>query len=445
MNERDQNSSGLRTAASLAGFANSVRKIAKAAAQYGIKGAAAAAVREAAPLIVKIVIGVVIFLIVTSMLIFAAIPNIFFGYENTGTEEIKEMNGKAATLGGVYMSLEDFERTEIDAIVTGIVSEYERQGVDIDSIDVTGSFSEDDLLWMIAINSVAYKQDLNVMTAEHIRQLCRAKLSRNIFDLITGDSGVALEVEFEPLDPEVMMDELGFDDEAKTWVRALYETLSESDALNTYAGKFAPSAPSYSGVAWDGGYERGDGDSYDNTIDVSGFISPDTKNNLDLAAYAVQAWENGWGYVWGTFGGVLTESMFAYKLQQYPEGVGNYADFIRENWLGRRTSDCMGLVKGYGWLDASDGTIKYATNGMPDFSADQMYRVAVSLGAEHGAMEDIPEIPGLVLWMDGHTGVYVGNGYAIEAIGTKYGVVRTEIENRGWKAWYEIPYITYLD
>ena len=45
MNERDQNSSGLRTAASLAGFANSVRKIAKAAAQYGIKGAAAAAVR----------------------------------------------------------------------------------------------------------------------------------------------------------------------------------------------------------------------------------------------------------------------------------------------------------------------------------------------------------------------------------------------------------------
>ncbi len=96
-------------------------------------------------------------------------------------------------------------------------------------------------------------------------------------------------MKFEALDPEAMMDELGFDDEAKTWVRALYETLSESDALNIYSDKFAPYVPSYSGVTWDGGYERGDGD-YDNTIDVSVFVSPDTKNNLDLAAYAVQAW-----------------------------------------------------------------------------------------------------------------------------------------------------------
>ncbi len=434
----------MQTAANVAGFANSVRKIAQAAAHYGIKGAAVAAVKEAAPLIVKVVIGVVIFLIVTSMLIFAAIPNIFFGYENTATDDIKEMNNKAAALGGVYMSLEDFERTEIDAIVTSITSEYERQGVVIDSIDVSSSFTEEDLLWMIAINSVAYQQDLNVMTAEHIRQLCRTKLDYNIFGLITGDSDVTLELKFEALDPETMMDELGFDDEAKTWVRALYETLSESDALNIYSDKFAPYIPSYSGVTWDGGYERGDGD-YDNTIDVSIFISPDTKNNLDLAAYAVQAWENGWGYVWGTFGSVLTQSLFDYKLQQYPDGVGNYADFIRENWLGRRTTDCMGLVKGYGWLDGSDGTIKYGTNGMPDFSADQMYNVAVSLGAEHGTMENIPEIPGLVLWMNGHTGVYIGGGYAVEAMGTKYGVVRTEIANRGWKAWYEIPYITYLD
>lgn len=444
MSERDQNSSGLRTAANVAGFANSVRKIAMAAAQYGIKGAAVAAVKEAAPLIVKVVVGVIIFLIVTSMLIFAAIPNIFFGYENTDTDDIKEMNNKVAALGGVYMSLEDFERTEIDAIVTSITSEYERQGVEISSIDVSSSFTEDDLQWMISINSVAYQQDLNVMTAEHVRQLCRTKLDYNIFGLITGDSDVTLEVKFESLDHEAMMDELGFDDEAKTWVRALYETLSESDALNVYADKFTPFVPSYSGVTWDGGYERGDSD-YDNTIDVSVFISPDTKNNLDLAAYAVQAWENGWGYVWGTFGSVLTQSLFDYKLQQYPDGVGNYADFIRENWLGRRTTDCMGLVKGYGWLDASDGTIKYATNGMPDFSADQMYRVAVSLGAENGTMEDIPEIPGLVLWMNGHTGVYIGGGYAVEAMGTKYGVVRTEIANRGWKAWYEIPYITYLD
>ena len=102
-------------------------------------------------------------------------------------------------------------------------------------------------------------------------------------------------------------------------------------------------------------------------------------------------------------------------------------------------------MKGYGWLDASDGTIKYATNGMPDYAADQMYRAAVGAGADNGTMANIPEIPGLVLWMEGHTGVYIGNGYAVEAMGTRYGVVRTEIANRGWQAWYKIPYITYLD
>ena len=67
--------------------------------------------------------------------------------------------------------------------------------------------------------------------------------------------------------------------------------------------------------------------------------------------YAIHAWESGWGYVWGTYGSVLTDSLFAYKLEQYPDGVGSYADFIRANWLGGRTTDCVGLIKGYGWLN----------------------------------------------------------------------------------------------
>ena len=111
--------------------------------------------------------------------------------------------------------------------------------------------------------------------------------------------------------------------------------LFESDALNEYADYFESYKPDYSGDgSWSGEVEHGT--SYGNEIDISGFVSPGTKNNLDLAACAIQAWENNWGYVWGTYGNVLTESLFDYKLQQYPEGVGDYEDFIRENWLGRR-------------------------------------------------------------------------------------------------------------
>ncbi len=144
----------------------------------------------------------------------------------------------------------------------------------------------------------------------------------------------------------------------------------------------------------------------------------------------------------GTFGTVLTESMLQYKLEQYPD-IGASEAFIREHWLGRRTTDCVGLLKGYGWLNPDTLTIGYNTNGMPDYTADQMYASAKENGTEYGGMDTMPDIVGLGLWKQGHWGVYVGNGYAIEAMGTQYGVVRTKVEGRGWQGWCKIPYIQY--
>lgn len=191
------------------------------------------------------------------------------------------------------------------------------------------------------------------------------------------------------------------------------------------------------GGSYTGGVEYGS--DFSNEIDVSVLRDPDTKNADDLVAYAIRAWQCGWGYVWGTFGGVLTEDAFASKLAQYPEALTTQADFIRSTWVGRRTTDCVGLIKSYGWLDAETATILYNTNGMPDISANEMYHRA----AESGDIGTIPEIPGIAVWHDGHIGVYVGGGYVIEAMGTRYGVVRTELEGRGWTHWLKIPYIEY--
>ena len=192
------------------------------------------------------------------------------------------------------------------------------------------------------------------------------------------------------------------------------------------------------GDAFSGAYLRGDGVSIE--LDVSAFIDLSRKNNLDLVTYVSHAWESGWGYVWGTYGSVLTESLFAYKLEQYPDGVGNYEDFIRENWLGRRTTDCVGLIKGYGWLDPASLSIGYGTNGMPDIGADGMYNSA----SVKGDISTMPDTPGLAVWHSGHIGVYIGNGEVIEAMGTKYGVVKTQLSERNWTAWLEIPYISYI-
>ncbi len=45
----------------------------------------------------------------------------------------------------------------------------------------------------------------------------------------------------------------------------------------------------------------------------------------------------------------------------------------------------------------------------------------------------------------GHVGVYVGNGKVIEARGHKYGVVETNLVDRGWKQWGKLDWIDYVD
>ena len=191
------------------------------------------------------------------------------------------------------------------------------------------------------------------------------------------------------------------------------------------------------GISLTGDIQRGTGSSTD--IDISHFTDPTTKNAHDLAAYAVQAWENGWGYVWGTYGRVLTDELLSAKLTQYPDNVGAYEEFIRDNWLGRRTTDCCGLIKSYGWLNTETMTFSYQSNGVVDTGANGMYRSA----AVSGTIDTIPEIPGLAVWCDGHIGVYIGNGEVIEAMGTKYGVVKTILAERNFTHWLQVPGISY--
>ena len=438
MDEKDNSRSSLQTAADLGRAAKAAYRIAQATAVSGVHGAAAAAVKETVPALVKFLLAVLLIMIVIPMVVFTALPNIFFGYDSSNTASVIHMTEQAMRIGGAYMSLDDFERTQIDSIVTGIAAEYEADGTAIDHIEVKNTMKEDDLLWIIAINSAAYEQDLDAMSAELIQNFCQSTLSyQPSLSLMGGSTSATLEVEIKRIDPEELMEQMGFNEDARQWAGALFETLKDSGALEKYGGYFSAYQPDYSG---DGSYS-GDiqhGTSYDNDIDISRFVSPSTKNNLDLAAYAVQAWENNWGYVWGTYGNILTESLFAYKKQQYPDGVGNYADFIEANWLGRRTADCIGLIKGYAWLDASTMRIGYAANGMPDYGADQMYQAAKNAGiqgTDYGTVSSMPEIPGLMLWKSGHAGVYIGGGYAIEAMGTRKGVVKTEVSGRGWQGW----------
>lgn len=176
-------------------------------------------------------------------------------------------------------------------------------------------------------------------------------------------------------------------------------------------------------------------------IDISDFTDPATKNNLGIVKWAIHAQENGWGYVYGTYGSVLDEALLTSKIAQYPDEVGGYEDFIRQNWLGGRTADCVGLIKGYGWYNTETAQIEIGANGMPDIGANTMYENAT----EKGTIDTIPEIPGLAVWHEGHIGIYIGNGEVIQAANTNAGVIRTPIGQTGWTHWLKIPYISYIE
>ena len=275
MKEHENTRTGLQRAVDLAYAARAARRILQAAEAGGLHGAAAVAVKETAPFLVKRLLAVLVALIVLPMVIFTALPNIFFGYRSSDTDAIAQMTGQAMTIGGVYMSLDDFEAAQIDSVVTGIVAEYEESGTNIDRIEVSGSVTEKDLLWIIAINSAAYQQDLNAMSADLVRNFCKSSLS--YFPLLglaeDGGDGVVttLTVKVKHLDPDELMDELGFDKDAKQWAGALYETLEQSDAINKYRTYFETHRPDYSG---DGSFS-GDveyGTDYDNQIDISELV-----------------------------------------------------------------------------------------------------------------------------------------------------------------------------
>lgn len=176
-------------------------------------------------------------------------------------------------------------------------------------------------------------------------------------------------------------------------------------------------------------------------INTSGFTEPDTKNAHDLVEWAKQAHAKKWGYVWGTYGDVLTESMLDGKVSQYPDEVGGKEEYIRTHWLGGRTADCIGLIKGYGWLNTQTGAIEYGTNGMPDIGADTMFNNAT----EKGTIDTLPEIPGLALWHSGHIGIYIGGGKVIHAANTQAGVIISDVSGSGFTHWLKIPYITYTE
>lgn len=158
------------------------------------------------------------------------------------------------------------------------------------------------------------------------------------------------------------------------------------------------------------------------------------KTNTGLVNYAKKQVGNPYWY--GTFGQISTVALYNSKKAQYPD---QYKWACPASQLNKRVHDCVGLIKGYLWSDNATAKPKYNPN--QDVSANGMLKAC----KKKGKIKNIPEIPGVLVFKDGHVGVYIGNGEVVEAMGHAYGVKKTKLKDRPWTHYGFCPWIEYIE
>lgn len=161
-------------------------------------------------------------------------------------------------------------------------------------------------------------------------------------------------------------------------------------------------------------------------------------------------------YMWGCFGAPVTDAIIREKTAQYPDWytAERVQQLRRLKDKGVFAFDCVNLTKGilWGWSGdryAYHGGAKYASNGVPDVSADTMIAKCKDVSA--GGWNKL--IPGEGLWMPGHWGLYIGDGLAVECTPSwENGVQITAVGDIGprsgynarrWRKHGKLPWVEY--
>ena len=146
-------------------------------------------------------------------------------------------------------------------------------------------------------------------------------------------------------------------------------------------------------------------------------------------------------YLKGGLMRIITNKYLAQLQKLYPSWyttsrMEHYKPFVEEGFYG---ADCVGLIKSY--IMGGLGSPKYTSP--KDMSTTGMYNTA----QEKGDISTLPEIRGIILYMDGHVGVYVGNDNVIECTWGSLGngIIKSKLSQRRWTHWLKMKYIKYPD
>lgn len=160
----------------------------------------------------------------------------------------------------------------------------------------------------------------------------------------------------------------------------------------------------------------------------------------DFIAYVYVPLQEAWGYIYGTAGRMWTEAL-QQAWSQPPHKNYEQTAHYGAQWIGRMVTDCSGLLC---WA------LKQL--GIKDFVHQARYQYTDQSKAKgkliNGQREDgQPILPGTAVFLKGsqdhihHVGIYVGHGICIEAKGTRWGVVTSQLSH--WDHWGELKVIDY--
>ena len=176
--------------------------------------------------------------------------------------------------------------------------------------------------------------------------------------------------------------------------------------------------------------------------------------NKELAAKLIDVAKNYKTlYVMGCFGAPMTAS----NKKRYTQNHSYNRQPERTAMINAASADtfgfdCVCLIKGllWGWngnKNAIYGGATYTSSGVPDIGADQMIKVCKNVTTDFSKIE-----VGEAVWLEGHIGVYVGDGLAVECTPRWANKVQITACNRNvpgynrrnWTKHGKLPYVKYV-
>lgn len=137
-----------------------------------------------------------------------------------------------------------------------------------------------------------------------------------------------------------------------------------------------------------------------------------------LIASIRQAYDEKWGYIWGTRGQVWTQA-------QQDKATRDMTVRYGQKWVGRRVADCSGLIK---WAYREHGGDIY-------HGSNTQFNECVETGPLAGKVKI--RVGTAVFQVSngkrGHVGVYNGGGMVIEEHGTQAGIIKSPLST--WDEW----------